>query len=277
MLQNARMAIPRTVTLQKRRGETPLEAIQKWKMLHPQYANTPTSYAGRLDPMAEGKLLVLIGDECKRQPHYTKLDKEYVIEVLFDFSTDTGDVLGLPSYSGKEVNVLEKNVRVALEHERGAHSRAYPVFSSKTVNGTPLFVYALQGTLSTIQIPEHIETLYSIKLLNIRTENSAKLYESIKNFLTDVPRSSDPSKALGADFRQDEIRERWSEQFKSIPERNFYVATLTVTCGSGTYMRTLAQRIGKSLGTGALALSIKRTKIGKYTQLGPLSFWSSQY
>jgi tRNA U55 pseudouridine synthase TruB len=92
---------PKWIVLQKKRGETPLQVLEAWKKdyikEHPDFVNVPMSYAGRLDPMAEGKLLVLIGDECKKQDTYTKLDKEYVVELVLDVKTDTGDVLGFPT------------------------------------------------------------------------------------------------------------------------------------------------------------------------------------
>ena len=273
--------IPKWIVLQKKRGETPLEVLSAWKMSQPQFAGVPMSYAGRLDPMAEGKLLVLIGDECKRQDAYTKLDKEYQIEILLDVKTDTGDVLGFPqlkaineSLSGKKRRsgplgqVLPlfsgQTLVSALSREIGSHSRRYPVFSSKTVNGKPLFLYALEGALDTIVIPEHIETIYKIKQMGSYALGRDELHTRIQELLSSVSRSSEPSKELGADFRQDEVRKRWMELLSSIPDREFAVIRLRVTCASGAYMRTLAERIGNSLGTTALALSINRTKIGRY-------------
>ncbi|MBU2330236.1 hypothetical protein KKG57_02105, partial [Patescibacteria group bacterium] len=82
------------VVLEKPVGQTPLEALRLFQERSPIYKDVPLSYAGRLDPMASGKLLVLIGEECKKQKKYHGLDKEYVIEVLLDIGTDTGDVLG---------------------------------------------------------------------------------------------------------------------------------------------------------------------------------------
>lgn len=83
------------VVLYKKVGQTPLHVLEAYKNEHPELANVPMAYAGRLDPMAEGKLLVLQGDECKVQEKYHSLDKEYEFEVLFGVSSDTADVLGL--------------------------------------------------------------------------------------------------------------------------------------------------------------------------------------
>jgi len=41
--------------------------------------------------------------------------------------------------------------------------------------------------------------------------------------------------------------------------------TVQVSCSSGTYIRTLANQIGKSLGCGALAEELIRTETGSYT------------
>ncbi|MBA3789400.1 hypothetical protein H0X32_03350 [Patescibacteria group bacterium] len=269
--------IPPYVVLHKKRGETPLETLEAWKSQHSALAGIPTSYAGRLDPMAEGKLLVLLGDECKKQDQYTKLDKEYEIEVLLDMKTDTGDVLGIGEYGGKVTFPDRAALRPVLSHELGPRSHRYPIFSSKTVNGKPLFLYALEGTLSEITIPEHIETIYRIIHENSYRLSTIELKKRLDELLAHIPRSDEPSKILGADFRQDAVRARWNEIFKTLPNRQFEILKLRVICASGSYMRTLAERIGTSLGTTGLALSINRTKIGKFTSLGPVNFWSKQY
>ena len=265
------------IVIHKQRGETPLETIERWRFGSPAFSSLSASYAGRLDPMAEGKLLVLLGDECKKQNEYTKLDKEYEIEVVLDLNTDTGDALGLPTYEGNETHSNMSFVREALKSVHGTHQVPFPAFSSRTVKGKPLFMYALEGTLNTIQIPEHDETIYKIKILSLTELPAPKVLERILDVLKIVPRSDEPSKALGADFRQDVIRSGWKALFGRMPERSFTVMRLRVSCSSGTYMRTLATRIAKELSTTGFALSINRTKIGKYFRFGSFCFWSKSY
>lgn len=277
------MSMPslRYVVLEKPIGQTPLEAIARWKEAHPKYASLPATYAGRLDPMASGKLLVLLGDECKRRERYTGLDKGYVIEVALGLSTDTGDALGLAELRSDVPTGIKADagrVRAALQSLTGSHRVPYPAFSSRTVNGKPLFKHALEGTLDTISIPEHTETIYRIDCVNERRMPAGELHKRIRETLRVVPRSDEPSKVLGADFRQNQIRAQWDSFFKTLPEgRTFTILTLRVTCASGTYMRTLAERLGKALGTRAFALSIRRTKIGRYVPIGPFGFWIKEY
>lgn len=254
----------RRVVIQKSVGETPLMAIHRWKNANPEYKDVLASYAGRLDPMARGKLLLLLGEECKRQKAYTDLDKEYEIEVLLGVGSDTGDALGLVAYAHKETRPEREVLRAALRAEHGVHVRPYPQFSSKTVNGKPLFLHALEGTISRIKIPEHEESIYSISVREISRISKEALATRITDFLAMAPKSDEPSKQLGADFRINEVRASWEKLFTNTEQQTFTILSLRVTCGSGTYMRSLAGRIGEALGTQALALSINRTKIGKY-------------
>jgi tRNA pseudouridine55 synthase len=264
----------RYAIIHKEIGQTPLEAASAWKQQSGVPDDLPISYAGRLDPMASGKLLILLGEECKRQKAYTGLDKEYVVEVLLGVRTDTGDVLGRPELSDRSPAL--STLRDVLRDETGTFDRSYPVFSSKTVSGKPLFMYALEGTLESIAIPTHPETVYRIQLLGTEPLPARQLESRVLDLLSKAPTSNEPSKALGADFRIGTIRPEWEDIFLVNPDHTFTVLTLKVTCGSGTYMRTLAERIGEALGTYGQALSINRTRIGRF-QRSPFGFWRQEY
>ena len=76
-------------------GETPLECLERIRKENNMDENMPMTYAGRLDPMAEGLFIILSGEECKNKEKYTNLDKEYQMEILFGIKTDSYDILGL--------------------------------------------------------------------------------------------------------------------------------------------------------------------------------------
>lgn len=264
------------IVIEKKVGETPLMALNAWRSKNPDYQTLPASYAGRLDPMASGKLLILVGEKCKKRERYTGLDKEYEIEVVLDLVTDTGDVLGIPAYAERNTIVDATTLAPILTALRGTHTLPYPAFSSKTVAGKPLFLYALEGTLNTIDIPTHAETIYRIEALQLSCMTRVDLRRRIETLLDCAPKSDEPSKRIGADFRQDMIRSAWSAIYAGMPDRSFTLVRLRVTCASGTYMRTLAARLGAACGTTALALSIHRSKIGRYLPLPfGLGLWRS--
>lgn len=265
--------LPKTICIEKRVGQTPLEALDEFRGLHPEFVGVPLAYAGRLDPMASGKLLVLVGEECKQQELYRGLDKEYEVEVLLGFGSDTGDVLGIVNGDGQGVLPEEKALRQTLRKEIGCHERPYPAYSSKTVDGVPLFYRSLEGTLPNV-LPTHIERVYRIELLSVLPLSKTELEERVREKLALAPTSNEPSKALGADFRIDAVRNSWNEAL-SRHEGGVTVVTLRVTAGSGTYMRALAERIGSALSVRGLAFSIHRTKMGRYTPA--LHWWRKRY
>jgi tRNA pseudouridine55 synthase len=44
----------------------------------------------------------------------------------------------------------------------------------------------------------------------------------------------------------------------------FQIAKLKISCGSGTYIRSIAHSLGKKLKTGALVFGLKRLEVGEY-------------
>ncbi len=121
------------LNLYKRMGETPRERLERLRREKPMYAQEVLSYAGRLDPMAEGVLLALVGSANKRREAYLDMSKEYVLDVLFGFSTDTHDVLGRIMEWGDSASVTKRQIELGLNEFRGSVSQEYPPFSSKTV------------------------------------------------------------------------------------------------------------------------------------------------
>lgn len=241
------------LTLNKKVGETPLECLERFRHANPQYSAVPMTYAGRLDPMAEGLLLVLTGEECKEKEKYLALDKEYETEILFGISTDTHDVLGIPTEG--DMCVVEKDeVSRATSPYMGKITQRYPIYSSKTVAGVPLFELARRGLIDDAEIPTKDVQIYSIDIVGERDICAADLKKTILEKIAKVK----------GDFRQKEIIKKWQDFFAQNPGASFSVFTLKVICSSGTYIRALAENLGRDIGTGALALSIRRVRVGEY-------------
>ena len=258
-------------------GETPLEAVEAYRKKERIPLEVPLAYAGRLDPMASGKLLVLIGDECKKQSAYHTLDKEYVFEILFGFLSDTGDVLGIVERKGVP-RVDVDDLRNTLKTLVGTVTLPYPVFSSKTVHGKPLFLWQLEGRINEIDIPSKESTVYTLSCIGSRSISKESLCTEVIQKINSIPKVTEESKALGADFRRANIRQRWSEIFNTVSETEFQIASFRCVCSSGTYMRTLAAHIAQNLGTTGLAYSIERMQIGRYTHILPgIRFWTKRY
>lgn len=256
--------IPPFVVLDKAVGQTPLEVAEAWRLTKPELTGVPLAYAGRLDPMASGQLLVLIGEECKKQDEYHNLDKEYQVSMLFGAASDSGDVLGLITESGPFV-VTEEVLKAELTKLVGEITMPYPIFSAKTVAGKPLHTWTMENRLHKITIPTRTSDIYAITLDHVRTLTRTEVSEQALQKIALLPPVTDPRKSLGNDFRRPEVYKTW-ETFKNTgkPADVFYIADTTILCSSGTYMRSLTEVVAEALGTTGLAFAIHRSKMGHF-------------
>ncbi len=269
--------MPKYVVLEKHVGETPLQAVEKHRAEHPELSGVSLAYAGRLDPMASGKLLVLIGDECRKQDEYHGLDKAYQFEVLLGSSSDTGDVLGLVDWQ-KATAFDKKDLLKTAKSLVGHLSLPYPKFSSRTVKGKPLHIWTLENRLDEIDIPSADTMIHHLKLTNLRQESVQSVYDEAMRKIESVPTVTDESKALGRDFRRSEVRVAWKVWREHHRESVVQVATFECIASSGTYMRSLSEEIGRRLGTVGLAFSIHRSQIGDYRPLlRGFGFWKKRF
>lgn len=243
----------------KKVGETPLQALERLRIEKPELSNQKLSYAGRLDPLAHGLLLVLVGDECNEsnRSSFLGLTKEYEVEVLFGVSTDTFDLMGIPKFNNlKDPKDLIDKVRSTIPKFIGNnHNLKYPAFSSKTVNGRALFDLAKSGEIDLESLPKTLGSINDIQFLGTREVSLSEVKAEAKSRI---------SKVVG-DFRQENIIKSW----ELLPNSNepLIIINIKVKCDSGVYMRSLAKEIGLVLGVDSLAYSIRRTKIGDYPDI----------
>jgi len=137
----------------------------------------------------------------------------------------------------------------------GIHQLPYPAFSSKTVDGKPLWLWTKENKQDQITIPTREMTVLSAEL----TSNSPEQWKNIFQYATTAINK------LSGDFRQTEVFNSWeklNQQFKSGDELT--ILDINFQVSSGTYIRTLAVELGKKLNCPALLYQLKRTSIGDY-------------
>lgn len=239
------------ILIDKPVGQTPFQAILQYKHDHPEYADIKMTYAGRLDPMASGLLLILAGEKVHEKDQFLGLDKTYHVDILLGFSTDTYDILGLVTdYVAEAQPCQTEQLNKVLRGFVGKFTQIYPPYSSRPIEGKPLWQHTREG--SQPEMPEKDVEIYDISIKSERIISGQDLQQEIMARIAEV----------SGDFRQDVIVQKWQE---SIENKDFPVITLQVHCSSGTYMRSLAHQIGEKLGIPALAYHIRRTKIGDFT------------
>jgi tRNA pseudouridine(55) synthase len=267
-------AMQKTIVIEKREGETPLEALMRARQIHGIPEDVPMTYAGRLDPMASGKLLLLLGDECMRQRNYHGLDKAYRFEILFGFQSDTGDILGMPeAHEGPAPEA--RALRTLFKSLHGPISLPYPRFSSKTVSGKPLFLWTLEGRLGEIEMPVAHTRIHALRYHGMRRIPYAALKEDILRRLRLPTTVTEERKKLGEDFRRKDITPAWEGLLTQGGDA--CIASCEAVVSTGTYIRALAPHIAQELGAAGLAYSIERTRIGRYLPFLSTGLWTTEY
>lgn len=234
-------------------GLTPLEALLRYKAKIYIKDSEPMTYAGRLDPMAEGVLIALSGKAIKRKSEFLSLPKKYNANVLFGYSSDSYDALGMAKQTKLNTPITAELATRAAMSFQGMHKLRLPAYSSVPINGKPLFEWAQDKRLEEIEIPNRIMNIRAIEVEGFRSMQPNELLEYLHTAISKV----------SGDFRQKEIIEQWSNLLEK-QDYPLFTVQLDIACESGTYIRSIADALGKKLGTGALLLQLKRTAVGLY-------------
>lgn len=97
---------------------------------------------GTLDPLAEGLLLIGMGNATKFFNFYIKKQKEYSGKIKFGFSTTTYDSEGEPTSGKKSIDLTQVDLPSILARFRGKQMQVPPIYSAKKFKGKPLYKYA---------------------------------------------------------------------------------------------------------------------------------------
>lgn len=244
--------------LNKQVGETPLACMDRFRVEHPEYQGVKMTYAGRLDPIASGLLIVLAGEKVHDKESYLKLPKTYECTALLGVATDTYDVLGIPIEAPlleeERVDAAGRRVRLELETFIGTFQQAYPPYSSKTVDGKQLHQIAREGNIQDVEIPERTVTVSKIWDVDVR---EISLREISRQIIDTVSR-------VTGDFRQAEIVDAWTRVFDNISNEKMITVSFKISVSGGTYIRGIVNSLGEKLGYGACILSLHRTEVGTF-------------
>lgn len=182
-------------------------------------------HTGTLDPFATGVLVVLVGRATRLAQFLSGAEKEYEAVIRFGYSTDTGDV------TGKRV---DDNVHTTTPSPQSL--RKEEIASAMA---------ALTGEL------EQIPPMYSAKKIAGR-----KLYEHARR---------------GEEVERQPVRVTIHEFQLASPAELHVIQEgaadlrARVVCSAGTYIRTLAEDLGKKLGLGAHLAELRRTRAGRFS------------
>ena len=239
-------------------GKTPYEIVCQYRAAHDIPADIKIGYAGRLDPMADGQLTLMIGEHTKNQVHLLKADKRYKFTALLGISTDTYDLLGITEQTSLPDQIPQNRVKRYISRMlsyQGTLTQRYPPYSSYTIDGVPMHRLARLGKVNKIpedQLPSRVRQIYSIRHLQTETITLGKLRKYIKTYIP----------YINGYFRQEDIVKAWDAFFALHPPgRSLPLVKFEALVSSGTYIRSLVHETGSETKLPALAFGITRTEI----------------
>ncbi|MBR0430959.1 tRNA pseudouridine(55) synthase TruB [Candidatus Saccharibacteria bacterium] len=215
-------------------------------------------HTGTLDPFATGLLILLTGKMTKKSNDFLKLDKVYEATLKLGYTSTTGDPEG---------KITE-----------ATFSKHGEVFPKEKPNDSPDFynISPLKNSASNASIRNFSEAENVVKI------NPREYYPSLKkvtsvisSFMGKITQQVPKFSAVKINGKRAYKLAREGKDFEP-PIRNvtiynielldYHYPELKIRChvSSGTYIRTLAEDIGKKLGTGAYLTSLRRIKIGNY-------------
>lgn len=183
-------------------------------------------HTGTLDPFATGVMVILIGQATRLAQFLDKDEKEYEALVRFGSETDTGDRTG-----------QMQNAECRMQNEEIGKLLV-------ATNWDDVFA-GFRGQI------EQTPPMYSAKKVD-----GKKLYEHARKGET-IERKSVTITIHDLELLGD-LRETDSG-------RGTWDMGLKVTCSAGTYIRTLAEDIGRKARVGAHLAELRRTRAGKFS------------
>ncbi len=186
-------------------------------------------HAGTLDPLASGLMLIGVGPGTKLLNEYLKLDKEYVAEISLGKRTATGDREG----------------RVVEEKEVSAEAAA--TFSSEKVAA------ALASMIGSLTLP--VSAYSAIKRDGVPFYKKARQLEKTGQI---IPESELPRREMKV------YEAELLDIIDDIKQFGGPIIKVRFKVGSGTYIRSLGEELGRRLGYPAHLASLRRTKIGEF-------------
>ena len=195
-------------------------------------------HGGTLDPLAEGLLILGIGEYTKELNKFLKESiKTYIAEIVLGARSTTYDREG-KIYPNDDRIIYPNTDRIkeVINSFIGEIEQIPPPFSAVKIKGKPAYLLARKGEKVDLK-PRKVK-IYEIKILEITQTNTNLETNQHETFINNNIRV-DPR----------------------LNPRESVVLRIEVTCSSGTYIRSLANDIGEKLGCGGYLNDLKRTKI----------------
>ncbi|MDQ2856937.1 MAG: tRNA pseudouridine(55) synthase TruB [Acidobacteriota bacterium] len=198
-------------------------------------------HTGTLDPFATGVLVALVGRATRLAQFLSGAEKEYEAMIRLGYATDTGDLTGTRLPPAELAGSVRS--RESSEEPPPTGERPVPVTTDEAIESA---IDCLRGEID--QVPP----MYSAK-----KHQGRKLYELARRG-EEIERA-----AVRITVHEFETVRRNSRLLTRNEDATSDLA-VRVVCSAGTYIRTLAEDLGRRCGVGAHLVALRRTRAGDF-------------
>ncbi len=129
-------------------------------------------HSGTLDPIAQGLLVMLVGEATKLSQYILEGDKSYQLEMQLGIQTDTFDITG-EKLKETSVNVSPEDIRENLLDFSGEKEWSVPIHSAIKVKGKKLYEYARAE--QQVEVPKKKMKFWNVEFLS-QEENRVRIH-----------------------------------------------------------------------------------------------------
>ena len=218
------------------------------------------THTGTLDPMAEGVLVVLTGEDRFKKSELADTKKTYDFSMLIGVSTDSHDLLGLSTKIADKLASLEEIVErmtTILPDFTGQQTQEQPLFSAGRKDGKSLFEFGAEGQ-EVDTLPTNTITISSLDILTVQVLPLAQIEREITQKIACVT----------GNFRQEAILSDWKKTLKTLKSNAITQLphiTFRTTVSKRTYIRGIVRDLAKKLDIAATTFTLNRIQNGPYT------------
>jgi tRNA U55 pseudouridine synthase TruB len=256
------------IELWKEYGITSNEFARRYKL---DYNLDSVCYAGRLDPMACGKMMLLTNKDTKDVNKHLTHDKLYNFDLIIGINTKSHDCLSeiewIESIDNctftddvdRQQGIIERGTLMLKLKEfiKCYTIQKYPITSNYTIKHNnikkPLWWFYTNG-YKNINLPQKNVTIFDSKINNIE---NVQLNDIIPKFIDRI-KLIDNEKTQN-EFKTHDIINQW-EKLKD-DSTKLITINMELTVSSGFYIRQFCNDFGTFIGCGAIAFDITRLKI----------------
>ena len=209
---------------QKEIGQTMNQVVDDIKQ---KYNTNKVTYAGRLDPLAYGLVIILTDEDVHKRDEFMGKTKVYQFKIIKDIQTDTFDIMGIISNTSIDADFDINKISL------GKQIMEYPPYSSvpiKEHNNKPYW----HCTLNHLQVknkPTKEIEIFNIKILDKTMKTKDELIKLINDKI---------SKVTSKTFRQKDILDKWN----TIEDKLYEIYKMEIKISSGGYVRNIADKLG---------------------------------